>query len=59
VRPFLSRPLLARYRKPIAKKYDAGNWRKPGRPPTVPSIARLAVCLAKENPLLGQRRIHG
>jgi hypothetical protein len=33
--------------------------RKPGRPPTVPSIARLVVRLAKENPLWGYRRIHG
>src|SRR5207237_4662456 len=33
--------------------------RKPGRSPTVPSIARLVVRLAKENPLWGYRRIHG
>ena len=32
---------------------------EPGRPPTVRSIARLAVRLAKENPLWGYRRIHG
>ena len=33
--------------------------RAPGRPPTVRSIARLVVRLAKENPLWGYRRIHG
>jgi hypothetical protein len=29
------------------------------RPPTVRSIARIAVRLARENPLWGYRRIHG
>jgi hypothetical protein len=38
--------------------YDTGKRRKPGRPPTVRSIARLAVRLAKENPLWGYCRIH-
>ena len=32
---------------------------RPGRPPTVRSIARIAVRLARENPLWGYRRIHG
>jgi len=40
-------------------KYDTSRRRKPGRPPTVSSIARLVVRLAKENPLRGHRRIHG
>jgi putative transposase len=51
--------LLAWHRKLAASKYDTSNRRKPGRPPTVPSIARLVVRLAKENPLWGYRRIHG
>jgi hypothetical protein len=47
------------HRKLAARKYDTSNRRKPGRSPTVPSIARLVVRLAKENPLRGYRRIHG
>ena len=51
--------LLAWHRKLAAKKYDTSRQRAPGRPPTVRSIARLVVRLAKENPLWGYRRIHG
>ena len=51
--------LLAWHGKLATRKYDTSGRRKPGRPPTVPSIARLAVRLAKENPLWGYRRIHG
>ena len=51
--------LLAWHRKLAAKKYDTSKRRKPGRPPTIRSIACLAVSLAKENPLWGYRRIHG
>jgi putative transposase len=51
--------LLAWHRKLAAKKYDTSKRRKPGRPPIVRSIARLAVRLARENPLWGYRRIHG
>ena len=49
--PVTPATLLAWYRKLAASKYDASSRRKPGRPPTVPSIARLVVRLAKENPL--------
>ncbi len=51
--------LLAWHRRLAARKYGTSNGRKPGRPPTVPGIARLVVRLAKENPLWGHRRIHG
>ena len=57
--PVTPATLLAWHRKLAAKKYDTTKRRKPGRPPTVRSIARLAVRLAKENPLWGYRRIHG
>ena len=54
-----SATLLAWHRRLAASKYDTSNSRKPGRPPTVPGIARVVVRLAKENPLSGYRRIHG
>jgi putative transposase len=57
--PVTPATLLAWHRKLAAGKYDASERRKPGRPPAVPGIARLAVRLAKENPLWGYRRIHG
>jgi transposase InsO family protein len=57
--PVTPATLLAWHRKLAAKKYDTSERRKPGRPPTVQSIARLAVRLARENPLWGHRRIHG
>ena len=57
--PVTPATLLAWHRKLAAGKYDTSNRRKPGRPPTVPSITRIIVRLAKENPLWGYRRIHG
>ena len=57
--PVTPATLLAWHRKLAANKYDMSKRRKPGRPPTVPGIARLVVRLAKENPLWGHRRIHG
>ena len=51
--------LLAWHRRQAARKYDTSTRRRPGRPPTVRSIARIAVRLARENPLWGYRRIHG
>ena|SRR5487761_795153 len=57
--PVTPATLLAWHRKLAANKYNTSKRRKPGRPPTVPSTARLVVRLAKENPLWGYRRIHG
>ena len=57
--PVTPATLLAWHRKLAAKKYDTGRQRALGRPPTVRSIARLVVRLAKENPRWGYRRIHG
>ena len=50
---------LAWHRKLAGSKYDTSKRRKPGRPPTIPSVGRLVVRVAKENPLWGHRRIHG
>jgi putative transposase len=57
--PVTPATLLAWHRKLAAAKYDTSKRRKPGRPPTVPGIARLVIRLAKENPPWGYRRIHG
>ena len=57
--PVTPATLLAWHRKLAGNKYDTSERRKPGRPPTVPGIARLVVRLAKANPLWGHRRIHG
>ena len=57
--PVTPATLLAWHRKLTARKYDTSERRQPGRPPTVRSIARLTIRLAKENPLWGYRRIHG
>jgi putative transposase len=57
--PVTPATLLAWHRRLAAGKYDTSKRRKPGRPPTVPGVARLAVRLARENPLWGHRRIHG
>ncbi|MDQ2873893.1 MAG: hypothetical protein M3Y33_03375 [Actinomycetota bacterium] len=51
--------LLAWHRRLAARKYDTSRQRRPGRPPTTRSIARLTVRRARENPLWGYRRIHG
>jgi hypothetical protein len=51
--------VLAWHRRLVARKYDTSRRRRPGRPPTVQSIAHIAVRLARENPLWGYRRIHG
>ena len=57
--PVTPATLLAWHRKLAGSRYDTSKRRKPGRPPTIPSVGRLVVRLAKENPLWGHRRIHG
>jgi putative transposase len=57
--PVTPATLLAWHRRLSARKYDTSKRRRPGRPATVRSIARLTVRLAHENPLWGYRRIHG
>jgi len=47
--PITPATLLAWHRRLAASKYDRSKLRKPGRPPTVPGIARLVVRLAKES----------
>jgi hypothetical protein len=50
---------LAWHRKLTAGKYDTSRRRQPGRPPTVRSIARLTVRLAKENLSRSNTRLSG
>jgi len=57
--PVTPATLLAWHRKLAARKYDTSTRRRAGCPPAVRSIARVAVRLARENPLWGYRRIHG
>ena len=57
--PVTPATLLAWHRKLAAKKYDTSGRRRPGRPPATPSIKRLVLRLARENPLWGHRRIQG
>jgi putative transposase len=57
--PVTPATLLAWHRRLAARKYDTSKRRRPGRPPTVRSIARLTIRLAHENPLWGYLRIHG
>jgi hypothetical protein len=45
--PVTPATLLAWHRKLAGSKYDTSKRRKPGRPPTVPGIARLVVRLAR------------
>src|SRR6266568_6459497 len=57
--PVTPATLLAWHRRLAAKKYDTSGRRGPGRPPATPSIKRLVLRLARENPLWGHRRIQG
>jgi len=55
--PVTPATLLAWHRKLAANKHNTSKRRKPGRPPTVPSIGRLVVRLAKENPLGAENHV--
>jgi putative transposase len=57
--PVTPATLLAWHRKLAARKYDTSGRRRPGRHPATPSIKRLVLRLARENPLWGHRRIQG
>ena len=57
--PVTPATLLAWHRRLAAKKYATSGRRSPGRPATTPSIKRLVLRLARENPLWGYRRIQG
>ena len=49
--PVTPATLLAWHRRLAARKYDTSRRRRPGRPATARSIARLTISLARENPL--------
>ena len=49
--PVTPATLRAWHGKLAAGMYDTSKRCKPGRPPTIRSVARLAVRLARENPL--------
>ena len=51
--PVTPATLLAWHRRLAARKYDTSKRRRPGRPATVRSIARLAVRLAQREPAVG------
>jgi putative transposase len=55
--PVTPATLLAWHRRLAARKYDTSTRRRPGRPPTRRSIARVAVRLATENPPGGGSRL--
>ncbi len=49
--------LLAWHRNLIARKYDGGAKRGPGRPPVMDEIRRLVVQMARENITWGYTRM--
>ena len=51
--------LLAWHRRLVARKYDGGKQRGPGRPRTRDEIQQLVVRMATENRDWGYRRIQG
>jgi transposase len=57
--PVTPETLMAWHRRLAAEKYDTSGRRRAGRPPATPSIKRLVLRLARENPLWGDCRIQG
>ena len=57
--PVTPATLLAWHRRLAARKYGTSTRRRPSRPKVIRSIDRVAIRLARENPLWGYRRIHG
>src|ERR1039458_7460567 len=56
--PVTPATLLAWHRRLAARQPGTSPRRRPGRPKVIRSIARVAIRLARENPLRGYRRIH-
>jgi transposase InsO family protein len=56
---FSPETILAWHRRLVARKYDGGQKRGPGRPKTKRRIARLAVRMARENVGWDYTRIEG
>ncbi|MET7926552.1 integrase [Streptomyces sp. NPDC005349] len=51
--------LPAWHRKPVAKKWDYTQRRRPGRPPTAAAVKALVLRVAADNPGRGHRHTHG
>ena len=57
--PVAPATLLTWHRRLVARNWDYGARRSPGRPPTAPAIRKLVIEMATRNPRWGHRRIQG